>query len=278
MSETPFDPRVTQIMRASDIPKSPERHDPEEDPRPFTLQKGYIRFGEEAQLDTSYPLNPNSSQLNAVLWYTFGRRSCFATKPVLKANWERRASFQNPVTTDWQISLPTMQTTMRLLHGYRGQTMDDRWFIYADGPVLSSSTDGDGTCDAKVHLHRNWTGYKVAELKLRLSHPESATWMGEITSMMYEGDLALEVDGDEKGIDTPEDLAKFLVVQACSHALGVDLVSPGEVQSPKGWQGLENEIFKPWSGGSMYRASVMSAETEEDWHRLGSDPSIIRLS
>ena len=274
MPETPFDPRVTEILRVSDIPKSAERYDPEKDHRPFNPQKGYIRFGKEALLDTSYPINPNCTQLSAVLWYTFGRRGYSHANPARKADWKRRASFQKPVTVEWHIPLATMHATMRLLHGYHGQTMDDRWFIYADGPVVSS----DGSANAKVHLHRHWTGYKVAELALRLSHPESAMWTGEITSLTYEGDLALGFDGDEEGIDAPEDLAKFLVAQACNHVLGVDLVAVGDAQEPKGWKGLENQIFKPWSGGTVYRASVMSTETEKDWQRLGSDPSIVRLS
>ena len=270
----PFDPRIVKISRASEIPTSSERYDPEKDPAPFIPQKGYIRFGKEALLDTSYPVNPNCTQLSAVLWYTFGRSGYFQSKPALKADWKRHASFQNPVTVDWRIPLPTMHTTMRLLHGYHGQTMDDRWFIYADGPVVAA----DGAANAKAHLHRHWTGYKVAELALKLSHPGSAVWTGEVTSLTFEGDLALAVDGNEKGIDAPEDLAKFLVAEACSHVLGVNLVAVGDVQSPRGWEGLEEEMFKPWNGGSMYRTSVMSEETEEDWKRLGSDPSLIRLS
>ncbi|KAK0657956.1 hypothetical protein B0T16DRAFT_70487 [Cercophora newfieldiana] len=271
MSSTQFDPRVTEIINVKDIHDSPSRKTPGPAPPP---QKGYIPFGRESELDTSYTVSPNSTQLNAVLWYTFGRRGFFHSKPALKSDWKRRASFIDPVTVDWRIPLPTMHTSMRLLHGYRPQTMDDRWFIYADGPVVSS----EGCLDAKVHIHRSWTGYKVAELAVKLSHPESPEWTGEVTGLTYEGGLALAVDGDEKGTDAPEDLAKFLVVCACSHVLDVGLDPPEEVQDPKGWQGLEEEIFKPWNGGSMYRASAMSAETEEDWRRLGSDPSIIRLS
>ena len=37
--------------------------------------------------------------------------------------------------------------------------MEDKWFVYADG------LDAQG--DAVVHMFRSWTGYKMAELKIK---------------------------------------------------------------------------------------------------------------
>ncbi|KAK0620157.1 hypothetical protein B0T14DRAFT_566935 [Immersiella caudata] len=273
MSESLFNPRVIEVINVKDISDTTERK-AKARPSPDHNPKGFILFGEEAQLDTSYPVEPNSTQLSAVIHYTFGRSGYLETRPALKSDWKRRTAFRNPVTVSWRVPLLTLHATMRLLHGYRSRSMDDKWFIYADGPIASS----DGTTIATVHFHRSWTGYKVAELAVTLSHPESPEWTGEITRLTYEGELALPFGDDEKGVDTPEQLAKFLVVVACSHVLGVVLDPPDKVEELRGWRGLEKEIFRPWDGGTMYRAAGMSAETEEDWQRLGSDPSIIRLS
>lgn len=36
--------------------------------------------------------------------------------------------------------------------------MEDKWFVYADGP----NDEGE----VRIHFHRSWTGFKVAEVKI----------------------------------------------------------------------------------------------------------------
>jgi hypothetical protein len=46
----------------------------------------------------------------------------------------------------------------KLLNGVTPRQMEDKWFVYADGP--------DAHGNATLHIHRSWTGYKMVEAKL----------------------------------------------------------------------------------------------------------------
>ena len=56
--------------------------------------------------------------------------------------------------------------------------MEDKWFVSADGP--------DAAGRAKLHIHRSWTGFKVAELDIRTvgnRKHETEDWKAEITAI-----------------------------------------------------------------------------------------------
>ncbi|KAK3215745.1 hypothetical protein GRF29_8g923973 [Pseudopithomyces chartarum] len=58
-------------------------------------------------------------------------------------------------TVPWNVFLTPSQVYTLIL-GFRPLEMQDKWFVYAEGP------DHSGKC--KVHFHRSWTGLKMAEL------------------------------------------------------------------------------------------------------------------
>jgi hypothetical protein len=117
----------------------------------------------------------------------------------------------------------------RLLQGDFPQEMEDKWFVYADGP------DGpDGSGAFVVNLHRSWTGFKVVELRGMV---ETITTTGEEEK---DGRVDGQVDGqvgkrvayiseivwelDPKVVRDPtEERAKSTARDVCEFVLGVKL-------------------------------------------------------
>ncbi|KAI0451631.1 hypothetical protein F5B21DRAFT_378840 [Xylaria acuta] len=71
----------------------------------------------------------------------------------------RLISFERPQTSPWVVPLPEGAAS-KLLLGFRGSSMDDRYFVYANGP----SPDGE----VVVHIHRSWTGYALADIAIKI--------------------------------------------------------------------------------------------------------------
>jgi hypothetical protein len=99
----------------------------------------------------------SSDQSNALRhWSEFGQRGEPATKRVTAKDWKTHP-FKKPVTSKWDQSIPRTELP-KLLNGFQPTAMEDKWFVYADGP--------DAQGNAILHMYRSWTGFKVVELKL----------------------------------------------------------------------------------------------------------------
>lgn len=81
--------------------------------------------------------------------------------------------------------------------GHAPQEMEDKWFIYSEGP--------DQAGKLKVHFHRSWTGTKVAELFVVMDTKGEGA--GKIVGIKWNG-----------GKDTnwmSEEAAKYSIRTAC---------------------------------------------------------------
>ncbi|KAI1735357.1 hypothetical protein F4680DRAFT_435637 [Xylaria scruposa] len=94
----------------------------------------------------------------------------------------RLIPFERPHSSPWVVPLPEGAVS-KLLLGFRGSSMDDRYFVYADGP------SGDG--EAVVHIHRSWTGYALAAITIKIpcgrdGQPDPDCDSSKITKITYE--------------------------------------------------------------------------------------------
>ncbi|KAI1170768.1 hypothetical protein F4777DRAFT_567898 [Nemania sp. FL0916] len=69
-------------------------------------------------------------------------------------------SFETPKASPWVVPLPA-GAVRKLLLGFQPSSMDDRYFVYTDGP----NSDGE----IVVHVHRSWTGLAVADVTIKVS-------------------------------------------------------------------------------------------------------------
>lgn len=101
-------------------------------------------------------------------------------------------TFKEPRHVPWTIALSATQLST-LLNGFCPRVMDDKLFIYADGP------DADGK--AKLHMHHSWTGAKSVELDIQMTgddEDEDVAWTGAITGITFEGKRDADTDENEK--------------------------------------------------------------------------------
>jgi hypothetical protein len=68
----------------------------------------------------------------------------------------------------WDHAIPHGELP-KLLNGFIPQEMEDKWFVYADGP--------DAHGNAALHFYRSWTGYKMVEAKLVMELNENGEVM-----------------------------------------------------------------------------------------------------
>ena len=125
--------------------------------------------------------------------------SDFGTKP-----------FQLPVTASWDQELPYSELS-KLLLGALPSDMDDRWFIYADGP----DAHGNGV----IHMYRSWTGFKNFEAKFLVTVDENGKVKeegGRFTEITWESDSS-RLNG------IAEDGAKEMVKGVCNSLMEIEL-------------------------------------------------------
>jgi len=75
-------------------------------------------------------------------WSSFGQRCEPSQRRVGGSEW-KTAPFQKPIVSAWNTAIPHTELK-KLLNGFRLQAMEDKWFVYADGP--------DAQGDAVVHM------------------------------------------------------------------------------------------------------------------------------
>jgi hypothetical protein len=143
----------------------------------------------------------------------YGQRGEPQTQRVLAYDWGDIEQFSKPVPPcQWNIIIPRADLS-KIINGFQPQAMEDKWFIYTDGP--------DGQGNAVVHMHRSWTGYKLIELKIKVPIGEDGKIRGEdsrITEIVWEE--------DEERFVGSEKLAKEYVMEICNWVLHVKLKEP----------------------------------------------------
>lgn len=93
----------------------------------------------------------------------YGRPGAPATKRATAEDWKHK-HFVTPATSPWDQMIPRSELP-KLLNGVIPQQMEDKWFVYADGP--------DAQGNVLLHLYRSWTGYKMVEAKISVDLDEN---------------------------------------------------------------------------------------------------------
>lgn len=103
------------------------------------------------------PTNPEHLDLAHHVMY--GQAGSPPTERVTATAWRNAKPFKNSVSAPWNVPVPAGELS-KLLNGFRPREMEDKWFVYTDGP------DAEG--HAVMHFHRSWTGYKIAEVVIEV--------------------------------------------------------------------------------------------------------------
>lgn len=134
---------------------------------------------------------------------------------VLASDKELKTPIQKPRSTTWGASISPTDIPV-VLNGFRPEEMEDKWFIYADGP--------DSQGKAVVHMHRSWTGYEVVELKLALALGEDGGFKEEdarVTDITWETEESIYAGPTDK-----EEEMKGIAAEICLWVLNVKLNTP----------------------------------------------------
>lgn len=146
-------------------------------------------------------------------------RDCYTDKVtekrVLPTDWSDIDTFRSPVTSTWALPKPLSPAQMtRLLDGFQPRQMEDKWFVYSDGP------DEEGV--VRVNFYRSWTSFKLAQMEIKLfSEGEGGGW---VTGLIWESHPDKVNGQDAAG-------AKEMVAGVCRWVLGVELPLPVEVEA-----------------------------------------------
>lgn len=107
-------------------------------------------------------------------------------------------------TVSWNVFL-TPEQAVSLVMGFKPKTLQDKWFIYSEGPDQSGKL--------KVHFHRSWTGLKIAELFILIDL--KGLGAGKIVGIKF--------NGTEQTNSMDEEEARYMVSTTCAWVLGVNL-------------------------------------------------------
>lgn len=107
-------------------------------------------------------------------------------------------------TVAWDVYL-TPEQAYSLVMGFKPQQMEDKWFIYSEGPDRSGKL--------KIHFHRSWTGLKMAELFVVIDLKGEGA--GKI--------LGIKWNGSSQTNGMNEEEAKYMISTTCAWVLGVNL-------------------------------------------------------
>ncbi|KAI0204932.1 hypothetical protein F4808DRAFT_412626 [Astrocystis sublimbata] len=104
-------------------------------------------------------------------------------KRVQASDLKRLTPFESPQSKAWIVPLPEGAVS-KLVLGFRGSSMDFRYFVYADGPSASG--------EVVVHIHRSWTGLPIADLTIKApldgdGRPDSEADGARIVEIKFEG-------------------------------------------------------------------------------------------
>ncbi|KAF1994666.1 hypothetical protein P154DRAFT_367764 [Amniculicola lignicola CBS 123094] len=142
-------------------------------------------------------------------WSLYGQRGEPAAKRAISTDWNTH-TFEKPVTSPWNQQISRTELP-KLLQGFQPGGMEDKWFVYADGP--------DAQGNAVLHMFRSWTGYKLIELELVIELNEDGEVMEKdsyITEITWESN-------NERIVEQTEEKAKTMAKEVCNWVLGVKL-------------------------------------------------------
>ncbi|PVH97621.1 hypothetical protein DM02DRAFT_616412 [Periconia macrospinosa] len=141
--------------------------------------------------------------------HLYGHRGNPSTDRVTSEAWQKKP-IQKPLTATWNQSIPH-NDIVKLLNGFKPREMEDKWFVYADGP--------DNCGNAVVHMHRSWTGYKMVEAKLIIGSDGAEGALEKDTRFT---EITWESDPKRYNGQT-EEKAKEMAKEVCRWVLGVEL-------------------------------------------------------
>jgi hypothetical protein len=142
-------------------------------------------------------------------WSLFGRKSEPSAQRATADGW-KIIPMLTPVTSAWTQSVPQNQIP-KLLNGFVPMQMEDKWFVYADGP--------DEHGNVVLHMVRSWTEHKMVEAKLVVDLNED----GEITGKDAEFVQIIWESDEERFRQQTEEGAKSMAKQVCKWCMDVDL-------------------------------------------------------
>ncbi|KAJ9610456.1 hypothetical protein H2200_005233 [Cladophialophora chaetospira] len=88
-------------------------------------------------------------------WSTFGQKGEPPAQRVTSKD-QKTKPIEKPATAAWDQLIPHPEIP-KLLLGFQPRAMEDKWFVYTDGP----DAQGNGV----VHMFRSWTGMKMIEAR-----------------------------------------------------------------------------------------------------------------
>ncbi|KAF2737655.1 hypothetical protein EJ04DRAFT_561348 [Polyplosphaeria fusca] len=107
-------------------------------------------------------------------------------------------------TVGWNVFL-TPDQIYRLVMGSAPEQMEDKWFVYSEGP--------DNSGKLKVNFHRSWTGLKIATLFVLIDLKGEGA--GKIVGIKWNG------TDQTNGMDEEE--AKYMISTTLAWVLGVNV-------------------------------------------------------
>lgn len=141
-------------------------------------------------------------------WSDYGQRGTTPQRRATASDFETKP-FELPVTASWDQEIPYSELP-KLLLGVLPREMEDRWFIYADGP----DAQGNGA----IHMYRSWTGYKNFEAKVLMKMDDD----GEVKEDIHFTEITWESDSSRLDGMTEEG-AKEMAKAVCNSCMDIKL-------------------------------------------------------
>lgn len=154
-------------------------------------------------------LSPDKQE-SLLHWAQFGAHGEPSNRRIQRTDFREVSDILIPVVSTWDVSVPRAELS-KLINGFLPTSMDNKWFVYADGP--------DARGNAVVYLVRSWTAYKLVELKVKVPVGEDGKLVEEdskITEITWES-------SQERYKGRTEEAAKKMAREVCNWVLEVNL-------------------------------------------------------
>jgi hypothetical protein len=141
----------------------------------------------------------------------YGAKGELPTKRTVAGDWGDPGPLLKPKTASWN-QIVSKEDVTKLLNGFLPADMDDKWFVYADGP----DTQGK----AVIHMYRSWTSDHIVEVTLMLEMDEDgeiAEKDARITGIAWTDDRQVYSD------EMTEEEAKEIAREVCAWCMDVIL-------------------------------------------------------
>ena len=168
-------------------------------------------------MSESTPTIAQIAQTNSVIHHSlFGHRGQASATRTKYTDWQTKP-FQKPITSQWRLVI-SKDDLPKLLNGVKPEQMEDKWFVYADGP----NDEGE----VRIHFHRSWTGFKVAEVKIVIDQKQKGK--DGVGNVFFE---EIIWESEKKRVNQDEVDAKEMVINVAEWCM--DAVSPARVFRPE---------------------------------------------